>query len=228
MPKWTTVERKLTHQVAIAGQVSDKETGLTIGNAIVEITAMPEKFKLKRSLQALQYGSAWDGLTKRCDRTVTAADGFFYFIDLPPGSYTLTAFLPGAATRYKPAKNTVTFPPQQKTSSSPKFALANLILSPSGIRGKVTDMNNVAIGKVDVKILGSGESTVTTDNGGYQIVGLEAPKEEGVKRQVKVVFSAKGYREKIEILKFGLGEMINKNCKLTKQNGTTMPNNNTS
>jgi hypothetical protein len=222
------LEKNTNHQVAIAGQVSDKETGLTIGNAIVEITAMPENFKTKRSLQALQYGSDWEGLTKRCDRTITAADGFFYFVDLPPGSYTLTAFLPGAATRYKPAKNTVKFPPQQKTPSSPKFALANLMLSPSGIRGKVTDSNNMAIGKVTIKILGSGESTVTTENGGYQFVGLEAPKEEGAKRQVKVVFSAKGYREKIEILKFGLGEVVNKNCKLTKQNGATMPKNNTS
>jgi Carboxypeptidase regulatory-like domain len=122
MSSWMKLESTRSHQVAIAGQVSDKETGLTIGNAIVEITAMPEKFQTKRSLQALQYGSEWETLSKRCDRTTTANDGFFYFIDLPPGEYTLTAFLPGAATRYKLAQTTVTFPPLPKAGRfhSPK------------------------------------------------------------------------------------------------------------
>ncbi len=228
MSKWMTLERSLRHQVAIAGQVSDKETGETISNAIVEITAMPEQFKTKRSLQALQYGLAWDGLTKRCDRTITAADGFFYFTDLPPGTYTLTASLPGAATRYKMAQTTVTCPPTSKTANSPKFALANLFLCPSGIRGKVTDENNMAIGKVTVKILGSGESTVTTDKGGYELIGLEAPKDVETQRQVQVVFAAKGYQERKEILKFGLGEVINKNCKLVKQSNAAPQTNNTS
>lgn len=224
------LERDLRHQVAIAGQVSDKETGEIISNAIVEITAMPEKFKTLRSLQALQYGEAWERLIKRCDRAITAADGFFYFTDLPPGTYTLTASLPGAATRYKIDQATVTFPPtsKTKTANSPKFALANLFLSPSGIRGKVTDANNIAMGKVTVKILGSGESTVTTDKGGYELMGLEAPKDGKTQRQVQVVFSAKGYREKKEILKFGLGEVINKNCKLVKQSNTAPKQNNTS
>lgn len=228
-----TSSRKLDivrHQVAIAGQVSDKETGLTIGNAIVEITAMPEKFKTKRSLQALQYGSEWETLLKRCDRTTTAPDGFFYFIDLPPGEYTLTASLPSAATRYKQAKTTVTLPPPpEDIPNSPKFTLANLTLSPSGIRGKVTDLQDVAIARVNVKILGSGESTTTDGQGNYQLIGLEAPKKEGDQRQVKVVFSAKGYREIIEDLQFSLGEVLeDKNFKLTKQNGTLVQKNNTS
>lgn len=229
MLSWMKLESTRSHQVAIAGQVSDKETGLTIGNAIVEITEMPEKFQTKRSLQALQYGSDWETLAKRCDRTTTAPDGFFHFIDLPPGEYTLTASLPGAATRYKIAQTIVTFPPAQNTPDSPKFALANLTLYPSGIRGKVTDLQDVAIARVNVKIIGSGESTTTDAKGNYQLIGLEAPKKAGDRRQVKVVFSAKGYREIIENLQFSLGEILEqKNFKLTKQNGASVQKNNTS
>jgi Carboxypeptidase regulatory-like domain len=228
MSSWMKLESTRSHQVAIAGQVSDKETGETIGNAIVEIIDMPDAFKTKRSLQALRYGSEWENLTKRCDRTTTAIDGFFYFIDLPPGEYTLTAFLPGAATRYKLAQTTVTFPPQKDPSNSPKFALANLTLFPSGIRGKVTDLQNVAIGRVNVKILGSGESTVTDAQGKFELIGLEAPKQEKSKRAVKVVVSAKGYQEITETLQFSLGEVIEQNFQLTKQNGTAIKKNNTS
>lgn len=232
MSSWMKLESTRSHQVAIAGQVSDKETGETIGKAIVEITAMPEKFKTKRSLQALQYGSEWENLAKRCDRTTTAIDGFFYFIDLPPGEYTLTASLPSAAARYKIAETTVTLPPSNDNSSQPKFAVANLALSPSGIRGKVTDSQGVAIARVNVKILGSGESTVTDDKGEFQLIGLEAPKQDGNKRTVKAIFSAKSYQEIIKTLEFSLGEVIkNTNIqlpKLTKQNGTAVTPNNTS
>lgn len=227
MSKWIKLN-SIHHQVAIAGQVSDQETGETIGNAIVEITAMPDDFKRKRSLQALQYGSAWETLAKRCDRTTSAIDGFFYFIDLPPGEYTLTASLPNAASRYKIAGTTVTVPPGGDNSSQPKFAFANLTLFPSGIRGKVTDSQGVAIARVNVKIQGSGESTVTDGEGNYQLIGLEAPKKEGSKRKVNAIVSAKGYQEKPESLEFSLGEVIEHNFQLTKQNGTAVKKNNTS
>ncbi|MCU0541087.1 MAG: carboxypeptidase-like regulatory domain-containing protein [Oscillatoriaceae cyanobacterium Prado104] len=227
MSKWIELN-SLRHQVAIAGQVSDKETGQTIGNALVEITAMPDAFKTKRSLQALQYGSQWETLAKRCDRTTSAIDGFFYFIDLPPGEYTLTASLPSAAARYKIAETTVTLPPSNNNSNQPKFAVANLALSPSGIRGKVTDLQGVAIARVKVKILGSGETTVTDGEGNYQLIGLEAPKQESVKRTVKVIVTTKGDRETTETLQFSLGEVIEHNFKLVKQNGTAVKTNNTS
>lgn len=223
MLSWMKLESTRSHQVAIAGQVSDKETGLTIGNAIVEITAMPEKFQTKRSLQALRYGSGWETLAKRCDRTISAIDGFFYFLDLPPGEYTLTASLPGAATRYKIATIAVNV-----TQNQPKFAFAKLTLSPSGIRGKVTDSQGVAIARVNVKIPDSGESTVTDDKGNFELIGLEAPKQEKNKRTVTVVVSAKGYQEQTETLQFSLGEVVKKNIQLTKQNGTEVKKNNTS
>jgi Carboxypeptidase regulatory-like domain len=228
MSTWVKLEQIRSHQVAIAGQVSDRETGQTIANAIVEITAMPDAFEKKRSLQALRYGSEWETLAKRCDRTTTAIDGFFHFIDLPPGEYTLTAFLPSAATRYKIARTTVTVLPPSNNPSQPKFAAANLALSPSGIRGKITDSEGVAIARVNVKILSSGESTVTDDKGKFELIDLESPKQEKSKRTVTVVVSAKGYQETTETLQFSLGEIVEKNIQLTKQNGPEVKKNNTS
>ncbi|NJM63598.1 MAG: carboxypeptidase-like regulatory domain-containing protein [Oscillatoriales cyanobacterium RU_3_3] len=153
----------------------------------------------------------------KCDRW------FFHFIDLPPGEYTLTASLPGAAARYKNGTIAVTVPPVPPSGdnpSQPKFAFANLALSPSGIRGKVTDLEGVAIGRVNVKIQGSGESTVTNDEGKFQLIGLEAPIKEGSKRTANIVFSAKGYPEQTETLEFSLGEVVEKNISLTKQQAT--------
>lgn len=222
MLSWMKLESTRSHKVAIAGQVSDKETGLTIGNAIVEITEMPDRFKMKRSLQALQYGSKWETLAKRCDRTTTAIDGFFYFLDLPSGQYTLNAFLPSAATRYKIIDPAIVTVPSSRDSSSQPFAVANLTLSPSGIRGKATDLEGIAIAKANVKILGSGESTVTDNDGTFKLIGLEAPNQEGSKRTVTVVVSAKGYQEKNETFQFSLGEVVEKDIELTKQNGTKM------
>lgn len=225
MSRWITLERNHRHQVAIAGQVSDRETGQTISNAIVEIVGMPDAFQTKRSLQTLQYGSQWETLVKRCDRATTAIDGFFYFLDLPAGEYTLTASLPGAAARYKIDRATVSVPPSDNSSQS-KFAVANLTLYPSGVRGTVTDSKGDAIARVNVKILDSGESTVTNDKGEFQLIGLEAPKQEGSKRTVNIVFSAKGYSEITETLHFGLGEVIEPPpFQLTKQNGTAVKNN---
>ncbi|MGL5062582.1 MAG: carboxypeptidase regulatory-like domain-containing protein [Microcoleus sp.] len=226
MSQWIELN-SIRHQVAIAGQVSDKETGLTIGNAIVEITAMPDAFEKKRSLQALSYGSEWERLAKRCDRTTTAIDGFFHFIDLPPGEYTLTASLPGAANRYKTAQTKVILPSRDNLNQ-PKFAVANLTLSPAGIRGKVTDLEGVAIVRVNVKIPDSGESTVTDDKGKFEFIGLEAPKQENSKRTVTVVISAKGYQEQTQTLQFSLGEIVDKDIKLIKQNGTAVPKKDTS
>lgn len=227
MSTWVKLEQIRSHQVAIAGQVSDRETGQTIANAVVEITGMPDAFEKKRSLQALRYGSEWERLAKRCDRTTTAIDGFFHFIDLPPGEYTLTASLPGAATRYKIAQTKVVLPARDN-SSQPKFAVANLTLSPAGIRGKVTDLEGVAIVRVNVKIPDSGESTVTDDKGKFEFIGLEAPKQEKSKRTVTVVISAKGYQEQTQTLQFSLGEIVEKDIKLIKQNGTAVPRNDTS
>lgn len=39
-------------------------------------------------------------MNDRPDRKITASDGYFYFVDLPRGEYTLAASIPGSGNQY--------------------------------------------------------------------------------------------------------------------------------
>jgi hypothetical protein len=205
---------KIRHQVVIAGQVCDRETGQAIYGAIVEITEMPEPFKTKLALRALQYGADWETLPERPDRTRTAVDGYFYFVDLPDGNYTLTAILPGTSTRYDSAQTTVIVP-SRDNEGKPKFA-ANIDLPPSGIKGQIKNQGSDAVAKAKVQIQGSGEYTFSNDEGKYLLSGLEAPKDKKKKRTVNVSVFAPGYQQGGGSVQFGLGEVTEKDFPLNK------------
>lgn len=104
MSDWEIVRR----QVAIAGRVTDARTGKPIGGARVEIADAPDVLVAQLALKARQHGVRWDAMPERPDRARTAADGYFHFLDLPDGDYTLVAWLPGARTRYGRAETTAT------------------------------------------------------------------------------------------------------------------------
>ena len=88
MANWETLRR----QIAIAGQVTDAATGKPIPGAQVQITQAPDSFLRKVNLRAKLHGNAWDNMTERVDRQETAADGAYFFLDLPDGDYTITAY----------------------------------------------------------------------------------------------------------------------------------------
>jgi hypothetical protein len=90
MAAWETLRR----QIAIAGQVTAVATGDPIPGAQVQITEAPATFKRKVRLQAKRHAAAWANLTNRADRTETAADGAYFFLDLPDGDYTIAAYVP--------------------------------------------------------------------------------------------------------------------------------------
>ena len=80
-------------QIAIAGRVL--RGGNPISGAIVEIESSPESFQAILSMKAMKYRSQWENMSDRPERKITASDGYFFFVNLPDGSYSLKVSEPG-------------------------------------------------------------------------------------------------------------------------------------
>ena len=189
---------KIRHQVAIAGGVTDAQTERAIRGARVEITDAPAEFKEWLEVRAIQYGDRWGGMAERPDRTRTAADGHFHFLDLPDGDYTLSASLPGAGSRYGVEETTVTV-----SRDGDNITVArpiHIALSPTTVKGTITvkgkimDQNSqpvvVAVVMAQVNVKGSGERAFSNGCGEYLLTGLEASE----KKERTLEVSAQGYR----------------------------------
>ncbi len=87
------------HQAAIVGCVTDAATKQPVVGAQVRIESAPAAFQ-----RLVVARSAQD--KRPIDRTVSAHDGHFHFVDLPDGQYTLTASLPEPRPRYGKSKPT--------------------------------------------------------------------------------------------------------------------------
>ena len=121
MKAWTDKEIK-HRQVAIVGRVVDDQDK-PIARAQVSLTAMPKAFQRKVEDAANTAGAAWQDLDERLDRTLTRADGVFYFLDLPAGKYTVN----GVDAKKGRQKKTVSVSLNQ--DGSVKWATADLKLS---------------------------------------------------------------------------------------------------
>ncbi len=173
------------HQVAIAGRVTNAQTGQAIGGAQVRITAAPLEFTDWLALQAKQYGDAWAAMSERPDRTRTAPDGHFHFMDLPDGSYTLTAALPGVGTRYSTAQVAVAI--SRDAQGHINLVSTSLALPPTTLKGVVTGTGAAPVAMAEVRVKGSGERAFTDSQGRYLLAGLEVGNR-------TVLISAQGYQ----------------------------------
>ncbi|MGH2396160.1 MAG: carboxypeptidase-like regulatory domain-containing protein [Gammaproteobacteria bacterium] len=80
-------------QVAISGRVADRQ-GKAVPGARVNLTVVPEELKA-RLTGAASAARDWATRDERPDRTVARDDGLFFFLDLPPGKYTVEAMMEG-------------------------------------------------------------------------------------------------------------------------------------
>jgi Carboxypeptidase regulatory-like domain len=204
---WTTVP-PTRHQVAIAGSVSDGETGQAIGKAEVKITASPAAFKRWLEMRALQFGDlsqqqvVWFdrtfGFVQEGERfnflTYTALDGQFYFMDLVAGEYEIEVSLPAAGTRYGTATMSATVA-IDKTGKISR-AKTDIALPPTTIRGRVTDLKKNGVVMAKVQIMGSENVTFSDREGRYLLPELEVwtPPPGEINTQKPIVkVSAQGY-----------------------------------
>lgn len=173
------------HQVAVAGQVTDKQTGWTIDGAQIEVTSAPPEFTDWLDNRRIQYGDRWNSMVERPDRTRTEPDGHFHFIDLPGGQYTLTASLLSAGSRYGTAQVNLTI--SVNASGNVTMASADIVLPSTTIKGKVTKQGGGAVTMAEVRVKGSGERVFSNSKGEYLLTGLE-------KGQRTVLVFAQGYK----------------------------------
>lgn len=87
---------EIRRQVTIVGRVTVAETGQPCAGAVVVVTGGPPAYATAIAARAAAYGnSPRAGFVS----ARTAVDGHFHFLDLPDGTYTLSATVPGAAGR---------------------------------------------------------------------------------------------------------------------------------
>ncbi len=151
-----------SHRASIAGRVTDAQTGKPVPGARVEVP-----------------GGPW---------ILTAGDGFFRFLDLRPGSYTLTVSLPGAGSRYGMAAKAVTL--------GEDLEMVDLVLPATTVKGKVKDQSGQAVRMAEVRVQGSGENAWSDAQGNYVLSGVEA----GSRR---IAVSARGFQNVSETVALG-------------------------
>lgn len=172
MDRWAEIRR----QAAIAGRITDLADGTPVAGAQITVTSQQAAFTDWLALKALAYGD-WDHLTQRPDRTLSAIDGRFCFIDLPNGTYTVTAEWVSQGSRYGTATGTATV--TRGDGGKIKLAALDLALPPTRVTGKVSakpangNATETPVAMAEVFIKGGGEMTFTDAQGLYVLAAVE-------------------------------------------------------
>jgi hypothetical protein len=166
-----TTGQEIRHQAVIAGRVTQGQTGRPLSNALVMITAGPPEFTDLLALKAVQHGRHWESLQNRPDRTRSAADGHFHFLNLPDGQYTLEVSVPGWGSRYGITQAPATV--SRNPDSTVNLATVNPVVQPTTIRGRVTNQEGDPVVMAAVQLQGSGERAYSDAQGNYRLLAVE-------------------------------------------------------
>jgi len=124
------------------------------------------------ALRQRQYGSAWDSLSARPDRALTALDGHFHFLDLPDGDYTIVASLPAVGSRYGSVQGTATV--KRDGAGNLKPVILSLALPSTTVQGKITKQTGGdPIAMAAILVQGSGETAYTAVDGTFRLLAIE-------------------------------------------------------
>jgi hypothetical protein len=157
---------EIRHTVVIAGTVTNAINGQRLSDAVVEL--LGSNLHIQTGVDGSFY-LIGDQLTEPVKLPTWLSkiqDGFFYFMDLPPGEYTLKVSAPNLGSRYEPSK-------EQKVTV-PNLQL-NVQLSPTQLVGQVKGSDNVnTIPNALVQLRGSETQTFTDKEGKYLLSGIQA------------------------------------------------------
>lgn len=150
---------KIVHRAALVGRVLDQRTQQPLAGAAVAITVGPPAWTAR--VAARQQGQP----TARPDLTTTDGDGFYRWLDLPPGAYTLSAALPG--TRYAAAAGSVSL-------VAAAVGTLELRLAPTSVTGIVKAGAPAApLAMVRVRFADSDDVGYTAADGSYTLSPIE-------------------------------------------------------
>jgi hypothetical protein len=166
------VKAVVRRQLVLAGRVVDRRTGTPLAGALVDLTTVPAALERRVAAGSAALGPAWNEHPRRPDRAWTDAAGRFSFLDLPSGSYTLAASLPGAGSRYGTAK--VRARVSRDREGNAAVELVDLPLPSTTVTGTVTGPDGKPVVLASVEAKGSPERTFTDARGRYVLPGLEA------------------------------------------------------
>lgn len=183
-PVAVLVTETARHQVAIAGQVTDAVTQVAMASVDIVMIGMPAEYRKKLALFGLKFGRQWNTMSERPDRTLSRRDGLFYFLDLPPGSYTLRIASPALGRRYGVVEQKF----KVARDANGRFVLdwAVVSLPPTSVKGSIT-AKKAGLSYAEVRVKGSGERAFTDKEGSYLLAGIEPGKR-------TLLISAQGYR----------------------------------
>ena len=158
----------IAHRAALVGRTIDKLTQSPLPGVSVEITDSPAAYRAW--LATLRQGRPG----ARPDRIATDSEGWFRWMDLPAGSYTLRASLPDP--RYAAANATASV--VESAAASIEIAL-----DPTALAGHVSaDMPAGPLAMVRVRMRDSGEVTFTAGDGSFTL----SPVEPGATRVIEL------------------------------------------
>jgi hypothetical protein len=191
---------KLVTRLQLVTLPSQQQSGL---QKVLEATTNQDRLAaIQKLLVAIPSALVNMILPNRSDRTYTAADGGFYFADLPDGGYTITASLPQMGTRYGNIRSpTITV---ARDGESLIAAHINLSLPPTTLKGQITtDDSNDSDNSPDnvifaeIRIQGSGEVSYSDAEGKYILTEIETSERE---RTIEV--KASGFKSQTKKILF--------------------------
>jgi hypothetical protein len=149
-------------------------------------------------------------MAERPDRTRTAADGLFYFLDLPDGQYTITASLASSGKRCGATQASATV--SRDAKSDVKMAFLEIGLQPTTVQGKVTGAAlKAGLMMAEIRVRGSGERAFSDAQGRYVLAGVEPGNR-------TILVAAQGYRAVAKPVTIGEpGELATLNFALVRE-----------